>query len=104
MSDMRAPHEGDTPPLGTVELAHHGPGIVVVSMRGEHDLSTAPALTQALELAAAQSNVVDLSTCSFIDSSVISVLVKTARGVHARGEQLVLGSRRSRDRSHASRR
>ena len=38
MSDMRAPHEGDTPPLGTVELAHHAPGIVVVSMRGEHDL------------------------------------------------------------------
>ena len=90
MSDIRAPHEGDKP-LGTVEIGHHAPGLAVVSMHGEHDLSTAPELMQALEQAAAHSNVVvDLSECSFIDSTVIQALVKTARGVHARGEQLVL--------------
>jgi anti-sigma B factor antagonist len=91
MSDIRTPHEGDKPPRGTVVLAHHAPGLAVVSMRGEHDLSTTPELTQALEQAAAHSDVVvDLSTCSFIDSSVINALVKAARVVHARGEQLVL--------------
>ena len=91
MSDIRAPHDGDKQPPGTVELAHHAPGLAVVTMHGEHDLSTAPELTQALEQAAARSNVVvDLSTCSFIDSTVISVLVKTARGVQARDERLVL--------------
>jgi anti-anti-sigma factor len=91
MSNMRTPHDGEKPPFGTVELAHHAPGLAVVSLRGEHDLTTAPALTQALELAAAHSNVVvDFSTCSFIDSTVISALVKTACGVQAHGEQLAL--------------
>jgi anti-anti-sigma factor len=91
MSDIRTPHEGDQPPLGTVEIVHHAPGLAVVSMRGEHDLCTAPELTQALEQAALHSNVVvDLSACSFIDSSVIHALVTSARRVHARDEQLVL--------------
>jgi len=91
MSDIRTPLEGDQPPLGTVEIEHYAPGLAVVSMRGEHDLSTAPELTQALEQAAVHSNVVvDLSACSFIDSTVIHALVKFARRVHGRGEQLVL--------------
>lgn len=91
MSDIRTPHGGDEPPLGTVEIGHHEPGLAVVSVHGEHDLSTARELTQALEQAVAHSNVVgDLSACSFMDSSVINALVKTARSVHARGEQLVL--------------
>jgi anti-sigma B factor antagonist len=91
MSDIHTPPAGDSPLPKTVELEHHAPGLAVVSMRGEHDLSTAPELTYALEQAAAHSNVlVDLSECSFIDSSVIQALVKTARVIHGRGEELVL--------------
>jgi anti-sigma B factor antagonist len=91
MSDTRMPHEDGTPSRGTVELVQHAPGLVVVSVRGEHDLGTSPELTQALEQAAAHSKVVvDLSTCSFIDSTVISALIKSARSVQARGEQFVL--------------
>jgi anti-anti-sigma factor len=91
MSDIRTPREGDTPPRGTVHIAHQAPGLAVVSMQGEHDLSTAPELTQTLEQAAAHSNVVvDLSACSFMDSTVINTLVKTARRVRSDGEQLVL--------------
>jgi anti-sigma B factor antagonist len=90
MSDFRmAP--GDAPLPGTVEIDHHTPGLAVVSMRGEHDISTAPELEQALEQAAAHSDVlVDLSECEFIDSTAIGLLIRTAKQVQARDEQLVV--------------
>ena len=91
MSDIRTPSPGNKLLPGTVEVEHHAPGLALVSVRGEHDLSTTPELTQALEQAAAHSNVlVDLSDCSFMDSSVIKALIKTARALEARGEQLAL--------------
>jgi anti-sigma B factor antagonist len=91
MSDTRTPQRGDQSPRGTVEIAHHAPGLAVVSMHGEHDLGTAHTLTQALEQAAAHSNVVvDLSECTFMDSTVISTLINTARRVQGQGEQLVV--------------
>jgi anti-anti-sigma factor len=91
MPNYPATPQGDELPLGTVEVAHPQHGLAVVSMRGEHDLSTAPELTRALAEAAAHSNVVvDLSECTFIDSTVLNALAKTARAVHAQGERLVL--------------
>ncbi|HET6172461.1 MAG TPA: STAS domain-containing protein [Gaiellales bacterium] len=60
-------------------------------MRGEHDISTAPALRRALADAAEHSSVlVDLSECSFIDSTVIGALLKAAQGVKARGDRFAL--------------
>jgi anti-sigma B factor antagonist len=91
MSDIRTRPAGDHQQPGTVEVEHHAPGLAVVSLRGEHDLSTSPELRRALEQAAAHSTVlVDFCECSFIDSSVIQALVRTARALHAGGEQLVL--------------
>jgi anti-anti-sigma factor len=79
------------PEAGTVHVGHHAHGIAFVDMRGEHDLSTAPELTKALEHAAAHSNVlVDLSDCTFIDSTVIQTMVATARVVQGRNERFVL--------------
>jgi anti-sigma B factor antagonist len=76
---------------GQVAVGHHARGVAVVTMRGEHDISTQPVLARALQLAAAHSNVVvDLSECSFIDSSVIKVFIKTSRAVRAGGEQMML--------------
>jgi anti-sigma B factor antagonist len=70
---------------------HEAPGLAVVTLRGEHDLSTEGALTQALEEAAAHSNVlVDLSDCDFVDSTVIAALLRVARMVTERGERLAL--------------
>jgi anti-sigma B factor antagonist len=70
---------------------HAAPGFAVVTMAGEHDLSTEPAFTQALEQAAAGSNVlVDLSECEFIDSTVIAALLRTARADTERGERFAL--------------
>jgi anti-sigma B factor antagonist len=84
------PPVGERPRHGTVSFGHHAPGLAFVEMRGEHDLSTASALTRALEDAAAHSNVlVDLSECTFIDSTVLKTLIRTAINVQARDEQLV---------------
>jgi hypothetical protein len=75
--------------LGQVAVAHHVRGVALVTMRGEHDLSSRTVLARALQLAAAHSNVVvDLSECSFIDSMVINEFIKT--WTRASGEQIML--------------
>src|ERR1700704_3281565 len=77
--------------LGKVAVAHYARGVALVTMRGEHDLSTRPLLARALQLAAAHSNVVvDLCECSFIDSTVINEFIKTSERVRANGEQIML--------------
>jgi anti-anti-sigma factor len=77
--------------LGQVAVGHHARGIGVVTMRGEHDLSTQPVLAHALEIAAAHSNVVvDLTECAFIDSTIIKEFIKTSEVVRAKGEQFML--------------
>jgi anti-sigma B factor antagonist len=76
--------------LGQVALEHHARGVAVVTMRGEHDITTQPVLARALQLAAAHSNVVvDLSECSFIDSSVITELIKASKTGGA-GERIIV--------------
>jgi anti-sigma B factor antagonist len=82
---------GEQSHLGQVAVAHHARGVALVTMRGEHDLSTRPVLARALQLAAAHSNVVvDLSECSFIDSTVINEFINTSNAVRVSGEQLML--------------
>jgi anti-anti-sigma factor len=72
-------------------VQHEAPGVAFVTLRGEHDLSTEPALSQALAEATAHSNVVvDLSDCEFVDSTVIAALLRAARGVAERGERFAL--------------
>ena len=78
-------------PVGRVAVSHQASGIGLVTMSGEHDLSTQPALAQALELAAAHSNVVvDLTECSFIDSTIIREFTKTSERLRATGEHVML--------------
>jgi anti-anti-sigma factor len=60
-------------------------------MRGEHDLSTRPEVARALALAAAHSSViVDLSECTFIDSTIIQELLKSSQTVSAKGDRFGL--------------
>lgn len=76
---------------GTVDLVHDVPGLAIVTLEGEHDLSTRELLAGALQRAAAHSDVlVDLSPCTFMDSTVINVLISTAHDVQAAGERLAL--------------
>jgi len=72
---------------GSAEVVHREPGLAVVEVRGEHDLSTEPALTRALEQAAERANVLaDLSDCTFADSTALTALIKAAQAVQARGD------------------
>src|SRR5436305_5454175 len=82
--------EGGAPRAGRVGVTHDG-GIAVVSMRGEHDIGTAPAVSDALERAVAHSSVlIDLSDCAFIDSTVIGLLIRCAQEVERRDERFAL--------------
>ena len=69
---------------------------LVVSPSGELDLASAPALRDALDdaLATVASVVLDLSEVSFIDSSIIGVIVTASKDVARReaGSQLVVAS------------
>ena len=81
----------DPPPPGTVQTGHYAPGLAFVKLFGEHDLSTEAVLRPALDDATEHSNVlVDLSECTFMDSTVIAWLIRAAQSVEARGEQLAL--------------
>jgi anti-sigma B factor antagonist len=62
-------------------------GIVVVSLRGEHDLTTAPALREHMEDAMGRGGgvLVDLTNAEFIDSSIIGVVLETRRQADEEG-------------------
>jgi anti-sigma B factor antagonist len=72
-------------------------GVQSVSVSGELDQATAPALREALEEAVAGSGgvLVDLSGCGFIDSSGLSLLVETQRRLAEGGRRFAVCSPRS---------
>jgi anti-anti-sigma factor len=58
------------------------PGLLIVSVTGELDQSTAPGLREALAAGVAEPSdpiLVDLNGCDFIDSTGLSLLVETKR-------------------------
>ena len=58
-------------------MEHRDGEVTVIALRGEHDLQTAPDLRDALAAsrAAGDSLVVDLSATTFVDSSILGLLV-----------------------------
>lgn len=70
-------------PLGAPRFA------ALISCRGEHDLATGPTISEAL--AAIHGNVLlDLSGCTFIDSTVIGILLRDAQQRTREGHTLEL--------------
>ena len=63
--------------IGTIEVDREG-DLQVVSLHGEHDISTAPELRGALERAQAAGDavVVDLTEVEFVDSTVLQALLQ----------------------------
>jgi anti-anti-sigma factor len=75
----------------SIEFEIYSANLVIVSLCGEHDLGTAPEIKSQLSAASAYRDVlVDLSRCAFIDSSVISALLRASNHLHARGGLLSL--------------
>ena len=67
------------------------PGTAIVKLRGELDLSTKTRLSRALAVASAQATVlVDLSECTFADTTVVAALVAASADVRKRGGRLEL--------------
>jgi len=64
-----------------------GDGVAVVVVQGEHDVYTAPTLSEQLDalLQEGLPVVVDLTPATFVDSSVLRVLLETRRQAEERG-------------------
>jgi anti-sigma B factor antagonist len=77
------PEEGnsDGVQIGEIDLERTDSGIAILSISGEHDLNTAPQLRQRLEeqMDAGTGVVVDLTKASFVDSSILGVILEGAR-------------------------
>jgi len=60
-----------------VEVEFFSTTTAVIALAGEHDLATSDTVKEALTLAASRRRhmIVDLSACTFLDSTVISMLV-----------------------------
>jgi anti-anti-sigma factor len=78
-----------------ISLVRQDDGACVVTLPGEHDLSSVDELTAVLDQAAsAPVTVVDLSDTAFIDSAVLGALISSHRTVSSAGRPwaLVVGS------------
>jgi anti-sigma B factor antagonist len=66
---------------GELALERTDSGLAVLTMSGEHDLSTAPELRRRLDglLDEGAATVVDLSSATFIDSSILGVILDGRR-------------------------
>jgi anti-sigma B factor antagonist len=81
---VTAPNEFDV----SAETA--GEGALVVRVSGDLDLATSPRFTEALAAApAARHLVIDLTDCTFLDSSGVRALVQAVREIPAAGERHV---------------
>ena len=74
---------------GEIRLEKREPGVAVIAVVGEHDLTTAPALRERAEeaIGGGSSVVIDLTPAEFIDSSIIGVVLEARR----RAEEAGLG-------------
>jgi anti-sigma B factor antagonist len=66
---------------GELALERNDSGLAVLTISGEHDLSTAPNLRRRLDILLDErtATVVDLSPATFIDSSILGVILDGRR-------------------------
>jgi anti-sigma B factor antagonist len=72
---------------GELALERNDSGLAVLTISGEHDLSTAPNLRRRIDnlLDEGTPTVVDLSPATFIDSSILGVILDARRRAEAAG-------------------
>ena len=73
--------------MGTVVIDTSEPGVAIVTLEGEHELYTATKLQRRLHALVGEGVgiVVDLSRATFLDSSIVSVLLQTRDDARAAG-------------------
>jgi anti-sigma B factor antagonist len=79
--------------VGRINVDQTDPAQWIVEILGEHDISTAASLTDTLAGIFAQGTtiVIDLSEATFIDSSILGVLINAQhRADHDENEQLAV--------------
>jgi anti-anti-sigma factor len=83
---------GSLPRDGVIRVVPETDEIVAVHLEGEFDLANAPRLRDELDraLESGSALIVDLSEATFIDSSVINVLLQASRKADARERTMVL--------------
>lgn len=69
---------------GTIELERES-GVWLVTLRGEHDLTTAPNLRNSLarSFSGGWTVIIDMSETEFIDSTILHVLIGARRQRHS---------------------
>ena len=77
---------------GAIRVVRERDGIIAVCVEGDFDLANAPTLGDQIDLALESGHnlIVDLSEATFIDSSVINVLVRASKAAGGRQQCMVL--------------
>lgn len=77
---------------GVIHVVTETDGIIAISLEGDFDLANAPTLGERVSqgLDTGTGLIIDLSDATFIDSTVIQVLVQAARAGAERGKPVVL--------------
>lgn len=71
----------------------NGVRVTVITLVGEHDVSTAPALRDALrQIPRGRSVVVDLGSCSFVDGSIIGLLLGASSRQRRQGDWFAIAN------------
>jgi anti-sigma B factor antagonist len=70
-----------------IEVDRSNDGVVVVAVIGEHDVYTAPTLRDQIQAVVAENSafVVDLTPATFVDSSILRVLLEARREAEGEG-------------------
>ena len=83
----RSDHAGDLldgsgPPPGPVTIEVVSPRTAVVTLGGDHDVASRGAIADAFSVASTGRDLlVDLSDCTFVDSTIIKLLLQTMRAL-----------------------
>jgi len=83
--------DGSGPPPGPVTIEIVSATAAVVTLGGDHDVASLDAVEDAFRVAGAGRDLlVDLSACTFIDSTIIKLLLRTMRLLEATGARFEL--------------
>jgi anti-anti-sigma factor len=87
MGESSVLSDGHQPGIGIREM----PGVVVVSLRGDHDLSMKPQLVEELTRLRpkpVETIVIDLRQCTFLDSTIIGAILTAHRQDGSQGPRV----------------